>query len=293
MARSTENPKQIVEFFDIAIGALEIQGQHSPQTTKQIIDIIRDFLRFCSSNGYEMIADLTPEFVEAFIHLPVADSSGRRKPSEPTQRNRRGALRSGYRAMRQLGYLVFDPLVDIQTLNREYQTQPICTTQHVEALRENSLQEIIDSPRALIIALAEAGASNGEITILTWDHVQFEHSVVCLPGHLRIDPRHNRLTDWGSELLNKKRRNKSPNDLVVTNFIGQPISAASVSQSFKQVTEFSGLGRYGYTLNSVRAWRGREIFQERGRIEEVSRFIGSRSLDNTARFLGWDWRGAA
>ncbi len=41
---------------------------------------------------------------------------------------------------------------------------------------------------------------------------------------------------------------------------------------------------------SVAAWAGRTIFDETGRIDEVARRLGMRSLDRAARLIGFDWQ---
>jgi hypothetical protein len=43
---------------------------------------------------------------------------------------------------------------------------------------------------------------------------------------------------------------------------------------------------------SVRAWAGHRVWQETGRIEEVSRALGCRTLDNAADIIGLHWRAA-
>ena len=40
---------------------------------------------------------------------------------------------------------------------------------------------------------------------------------------------------------------------------------------------------------SIVAWAGRRILEETGRIDEVARRLGMRSLDRAARFIDWSW----
>ena len=44
-------------------------------------------------------------------------------------------------------------------------------------------------------------------------------------------------------------------------------------------------------LGSVLAWAGCQIFSVTGRIEEVARRLGMRSIDRAAGFIGWEWVG--
>jgi integrase/recombinase XerC len=41
---------------------------------------------------------------------------------------------------------------------------------------------------------------------------------------------------------------------------------------------------------SVAAWVGARLLQAGAPIDEIARRLGKRSLDRTARFIGWDWR---
>ncbi|MDP1821431.1 MAG: hypothetical protein Q8K58_16250 [Acidimicrobiales bacterium] len=40
---------------------------------------------------------------------------------------------------------------------------------------------------------------------------------------------------------------------------------------------------------SIAGRAGMQILEESGRIEEVARRLGMRSLDRAARFIGWTW----
>ena len=41
---------------------------------------------------------------------------------------------------------------------------------------------------------------------------------------------------------------------------------------------------------SVVAWAGRQILDETGRIDDVARRLGMRSLDRAAQLIGFDWQ---
>jgi len=42
--------------------------------------------------------------------------------------------------------------------------------------------------------------------------------------------------------------------------------------------------------SSITAWAGQQILSDTGRIDLVARRLGFRRLDQTADFIGWDWR---
>ena len=68
----------------------------------------------------------------------------------------------------------------------------------------------------------------------------------------------------------------------------QASSCIAVAETLQR----AGIGREpDVRPGSVVAWAGVRIFSETGRIEEVARRLGMRSLDRAARFIGWDWAG--
>jgi integrase/recombinase XerC len=52
----------------------------------------------------------------------------------------------------------------------------------------------------------------------------------------------------------------------------------------------AGLGdEEGVRPGSIAAWAGRRVLADTGRIDEVARAMGQRSLDRTAEVIGWNW----
>jgi len=114
--------------------------------------------------------------------------------------------------------------------------------------------------------------------------------VVRLPGNARVDERINELTDWGVVVLRERFAHVSGEDFVVVNSIGTKVSEASVSQMFRHIAAYGNVGRNGFNINSVRAWRARAIYKETGRIQDAALFLGHRSLDSAVALIGLEWR---
>jgi len=68
---------------------------------------------------------------------------------------------------------------------------------------------------------------------------------------------------------------------------------ASVSQMFRLIASYGNVGRNGFNINSVRAWRARAIYMESGRIQDAALFLGNRSLDASVALMGLEWRQSA
>jgi hypothetical protein len=64
-----------------------------------------------------------------------------------------------------------------------------------------------------------------------------------------------------------------------------------VSDDLMSILRRAGLhDEPGVKPRSVTAWAGKQIFNQRGRIDDVAVRLGMRSLDRAARLIGWDWR---
>jgi hypothetical protein len=59
---------------------------------------------------------------------------------------------------------------------------------------------------------------------------------------------------------------------------------------FRHIAAYGNVGRNGFNINSVRAWRARSIYMENGRIQDAALFLGNRSLDAAAALMGVEWR---
>lgn len=51
--------------------------------------------------------------------------------------------------------------------------------------------------------------------------------------------------------------------------------------------------RPGVTIEEIRAWRARRLFDHTMSIEDVARFLGTRSLNVACEMVGHQWRASA
>jgi integrase/recombinase XerC len=110
----------------------------------------------------------------------------------------------------------------------------------------------------------------------------------------RTLPRWGYLTDWGQVQIARHHRSVSdaaPADRILPG--GRPGSALAQSTAVGTITRTlrdAGLHTLdGVRPSSVAAWAGWIVFEQTRRIEIVAKCLGLRSLDRTARFIGWDW----
>ena len=213
-----------------------------------------------------------------------------RTPGSSTKRNRLSSLRRAFRSLRQMGYELPDPTIDVVALLDRTLDANVCSDEDIKKLREGAPIGLFDSCNAALLALAEAGATNGEVKEIRVSYVNLEERVVRLPGNARVDERINELSDWGVVVLRERFAHVSGDDYVVVNSNGTKVSEASVSQMFRHIAAYGNVGRNGFNINSVRAWRARRIYQETGRIQDAALFLGHRSLDSAVALIGLEWR---
>jgi hypothetical protein len=112
------------------------------------------------------------------------------------------------------------------------------------------------------------------------------------PWGVEGDARWGQLTPWGQRQLERRLRVLGDVNRAVTyDGAGSPRGRqAAACISISATLTRAGLGDDpALRPVSVTAWAGQRILAESGRIEEVARRLGMRSLDRTARLIGLDW----
>ncbi len=262
-------------------------------TRREAVSHIKRFVKWCQINDIDDITMVKREEVEAFVNWPTMMGGRARTPGSSTKRNRLSGLRRAFKSLRQMGYQMPDPTIDVVALLDRTLDANVCGDRDIEKLREGAPVGLFDSCNAALLALAEAGATNGEIKEIRASDVNLEDRVVRLPGNARVDERINELSDWGVMVLRERFAHINGDDFVVVNSNGSQASEASVSQMFRLIASYGNVGRNGFNINSVRAWRARAICTESGRIQDAALFLGNRSLDASVALMGLEWRQTA
>lgn len=243
--------------------------------------------------GVGDVADITSDVAYGFIMLPSRHGSTFHYPSESTQKGRRSAIRALYETARTLGFRVFDPTWGLPVDSLGPRTGQVCSWSDICALREGAPAGMCTSGLPAVLAFAEAGASNTEISSLRGCSVDLAMKSVSLPGTGSLRPRTNQLTEWGCVALSARLDELSNMEHLVVSTMGKDeLSQGAVSNAFRQITKNARLHTRGLRLDAVRAWRAHDIFTNTGRIETAAHFLGLKTLDGTARFINYDWRTA-
>jgi integrase/recombinase XerC len=122
--------------------------------------------------------------------------------------------------------------------------------------------------------------------------VDLDSGRVWILGSTRTTGRWGVLSEWG--VVQLERRVRGMRDLevpvVYSGRRGGESGQSSSSMAICDTLARAGLSRESDVRPlSVAAWAGVKIFEQTGRIEDVARRLGMRSLDRAALLIGWDW----
>jgi hypothetical protein len=161
--------------------------------------------------------------------------------------------------------------------------------------RSYAMHSLTATSRAAAWALAEATARTSEIPHIRISDLDIETGRVWLHGSSKAEARWGHPTKWGLNQLWRRveelKRSGSKNSLLV--YRGNGPEQSRQASSCIAVTET--LTRAGFAVepdvrpHSVVGWAGVKVFEEKGCIGQVANRLGMRSLDQAARFIGWQW----
>ncbi|MEJ7801567.1 MAG: hypothetical protein WKF60_13670, partial [Ilumatobacter sp.] len=185
-----------------------------------------------------------------------------------------------------------DPTLDLELPAREPGSLRPLTDEEVTLCRFASVASLDETRLPAAWALVEATARTAELHQITGADVDLASGRVRLPGAARVLARWALLPSWGRLQIERRLRVIGDPTVPLT-YTGrgsapsrQAASCISISTTFAR----AGLGDDPDVRPlSVTAWAGRQILEECGRIEVVAQRLGNRSLDRTARLIGFDW----
>ena len=276
---------------DAVVEALVSSGTLSRQSLPRVIDLVRRFCAF-SPRAFSIasLSDVTAAVVEAFVRAP----SRHGEPSVATMHLRRSVLRLLFRTARDLGLADHDPTLDLVLPARSSLRARPLAQEEIAICRAASRHSPDATRLPAAWALAETSARSSEMGHVRVRDVDLAEGRVWLHGASRVQPRWAPLSKWAQNQL-KRRLVTNQGDLE------QPLvyDGARGSDYHRQAASCAAISdvlhRAGIASEpdvrpvSVAAWAGHQVLRKTGRIDEVARRLGMRSLDRTAALIGWDW----
>ncbi len=279
----------VEEVASAVLTSLLETGRYKSETAAFRADDLERSARFLRNGcGITDPADITNEHVLARME---ARSSKGRRPTELTERSRLFAFRTMSQEAIRLGLMDHDPTLGIPVPERGVLlTRPLTDEEH-ERGQSRAVPSPVDHRRSITWALSEATARTSEMGRVRVRDVEVELARVWLPGSPTVDARWGQLTDWG--LIQVKRRLRSVSDpdasLIVWRTTPRTLRAAC-AQAVKETLRAAGLTAPGIRPRSIVSWAGRKALDEGTPLHEVALLLGMRSLDETVKLIGFDWR---
>jgi site-specific recombinase XerD len=273
----------------------------TPATLDKCGEAIARFARRLDRQGVTDPDQITAAHAQGFVDAPTRTG----QPPELTTRHaRRTALRMLFRTLRELGYDIGDPSLDLHLPARSETTARPLTDLEVTLCRASSRMGEAGGRslhRAVCWALGETTAVTSEISAVRVGDVDDRTAPrwVRLPGTRRHDPRLGELSDWGSTIVARQlkllsQRHATPASLLTYRGQGVPGEAgaqSAVCNAIGGVLALAGLTEEtDVRPASLRNWAGRRLYEAGLPIEQVARRMGSRSLDSAAADIGLNWR---
>lgn len=262
--------------------------RQAPLTAARMAELAARYAARLENLGVDSLRSATPADAAGFVRARTRKGS---PPSVHTMHLRRTTLRSIYRTLHELGSPCGDPTVFLELPSRWFRAVRPLTDAEIHQLRTAVMSRRGDPPAgALVLALAETGASTVELTALRWSDIAAD--VVALPGGRRILPRTAALTYWGAAIINGYRATHQVGvtSLVVSGSTMPPRSQpaqAAMANRLRHLLRTAGLHTDpSLGPRSIRLWAAAHRYQMTGRIEDAAHVLGIRSLDACAAAIG-------
>lgn len=269
---------------------LDARGELETLSRERLVTPWPYFARYVErAFGIRTVGSVTATAAEAWIRSLTRTG---RPPSTSTMHARRASLRLFYRTLRELRLATHEPSLDLVLPSRPPKTLRALTDLELAACRFVAVASILADRYPPIVALAEAGASTGEIGWLRHVDCDLRGGTVELPGGRKEYPRRVALTDWGVSVLRDAAARAESSDewIAVDHGSSYDIRRTSVTSVLSEVLQRAGVRGPGVEPRSFAAWAGARAFATTGRLECVATVIGLRSLDLAAAMIGYEWR---
>ncbi|MEU1032851.1 site-specific integrase [Streptomyces mirabilis] len=282
--------------------AMTSQGQMSPQTNRSFGQLLDRYQRYAQARGVVLLDDVTVDFAEDFVFAQGRTRHGLISESATaTQHQRRAVLRSFYRTLRELSLTDADPTRDILLPERTRTAIRPLDEDETVALRHAAEYVTRPSRHAAAAALALSGGHTGEIGHIRFRDLDQSAAAVWMHGSTRTDPRWCPLDPWALRILLTRadfvaRQQRTPEAVPNARLAVSSTPAPDEQLQARACVALSDLiRRIGLGADprvkpaSLTSYAAVRIFEESGKIEDVARGLGLRSLDRAADLVGYDW----
>ncbi|MBX7473488.1 hypothetical protein [Streptomyces sp. NPDC056132] len=282
--------------------AMTSKGQMSPQTNRSFGQLLERYQLYAQARGVVLLNDVTVDFAEDFVSAHGRTRHGQiGESATATQHQRRAVLRSFYRTLRELGFTDADPTRDILLPERTKTLIRPLDEDEAVALRHAAEYVTRPSRHAAAAALALSGGHGGEIGHIRIRDLNQSAEAVWMHGSTRTDARWCPLDPWALRVLLARaafvaRQQRTPDAVPDARLAVSSAPAPDEQLQARACVALSDLirrvglgGDPRVKPASLTAYAAVRIFEGNGKIEDVARGLGLRSLDRAADLIDYVW----
>ena len=282
---------EVTETVDGVLGLLKERYRSNRATKEKLTAEAGRLVRYLDTAGIERWGDVTSELVLGWCWAARQTPGGNHaRPSVSTARNRQWAAMAVFEAAETLGLVPDGRRLAGERIPRSTDFVPVRPLTDDEATKVRGFADRgqLFSRRAVIVALAFAGATSGEIAAVRRCDVDLQ------AGTVRIGERENPVCEWGQQMIGTFLQIRT--DIGGKGFlaVGAQIEADrrahAVTVRLGEVISDAGLkGTAGVSARSVRLYTAKQILDSLG-LEAAAWFLGADSLTSVVKALGYDWK---
>jgi site-specific recombinase XerD len=291
LERSAQAPDHLTPtaFSALVVDQLLRDASIVEESMQVVVPIIEHFGLFIEQGlGIDDIHAVELEHARAFLFSRKANGA---EVTYSDRRRRRMALRKAYRIAWRQGIVVIDPTLDLELGGPPSSPARWLLQDEIERCRSYAVPSARDARRSIAWALAESTALTSEMGHVLVEHVSLEQKRIWLHGAPDRMPRYGYFSAWGLEQIERRlRMDLEPSASLISWRTPPKTLRAACSQAIKETFKAAGLVEHDVRPRSIVAWAGRVMLAEDATIDEIARRLGMRSLDETAAFIGYDWR---
>ena len=272
------------EAISQVVATLERRPGKSASKAKRA-SIIRQFSRYARSSQITFVDELSADLVRDFVSASVQKNGSHVSPSKRTMATRQSMIRVFSDCLVEHGLWAGEDLVE-EPISRDdagksARPATLDEIQDIQAFAESGL---VPGMRSVMIALRLSGGSARDVASVRCGDIDLN------AGTVAFDNRVNDLDEWSREQLNIVIAGMEPESLVCVSPDESQVdwldkAAHSVTVRTRKVLAEAGLD--GLTPTSVE--HGAAVARFGDDVAAAARFLGSKSLDRTARNLNIGW----
>ena len=256
-----------------------------PSSINKRTTIIRQFSRYARSAYITFVDELSADLVSDFVAVPVPKNGAHVPPTDRTMATRQSMIRAFTDCLVEHGLWTGDDLVGepISRGSAGESTRP-ATPEELQAIKAFAECGFEPGKRSAMIALRVSGGSARDVASVRCRDLDLDARTVTFGSRL------NDLDEWAYEQLRVVTADMEPESFIcvspnenASNWLDK--AAQSVTVRTRKVLAEAGLSEL--TPTSIEHGAAAARFGDN--ISAAARFLGSKSLDRTARKLNFGW----